>query len=54
MEHDYTTIRIWIETLKVLRMLAAMKGERMVAILDRIVRQEFERVQSEEQRKGKS
>jgi hypothetical protein len=47
-KETYTTIRIWTSTLKMLRLIAAMKGERMVAILDRLVRQEFERVQSEE------
>ncbi len=47
----YTTIRIWVTTLKLLRLIAAMKGERMVAILDRLVRQEYERVQAEEVKK---
>lgn len=50
-QEPYTTIRIWTKTLKLLRLIAAMKGERMVAILDRLVRQEYERVQAEEVKK---
>lgn len=53
MEQDYTTVRIWTVTLKMLRLVAAMKGERMVAILDRLVRQELECVQVEENSKVK-
>jgi hypothetical protein len=44
---DYQTIRIWTRTLKKLRLVAALRGERMVQILDRIVQQELARVQHE-------
>ncbi len=50
-QENYTTIRVWIKTLKVLRLIAAIKGERMVAILDRLVSQEYEQVQIEESKK---
>jgi hypothetical protein len=46
-QETYTTIRIWKKTLKLLRLIAAMKEESMVAILDQIIRQEYERMQSE-------
>jgi len=44
---EYQTIRIWTRTLKNLRLVAALRGERMVQVLDRIVRQELERMQRE-------
>jgi len=44
---DYQTIRIWTRTLKKLRLVAALRGERMVQVLDRIVQQELARVQHE-------
>ena len=44
---DYQTIRIWTRTLKKLRLVAALRGERMVQVLDRIVQQEWARVQHE-------
>jgi hypothetical protein len=44
---DYQTIRIWTRTLKKLRLAAALRGERMVQVLDRIVQQELARVQHE-------
>jgi len=47
----YKTIRIWPDTVKALRLLAALTGERMVQVLDRLVRAELERVQAAE-RKG--
>lgn len=40
----YKTIRIWPETVKALRLLAALSDERMVQVLDRLVRAELERM----------
>jgi hypothetical protein len=48
MKSDHTVIRIWVKTLKSLRMIYALTGESMVAILDRIVLQELKRVQQEQ------
>ncbi|MGZ3663650.1 MAG: hypothetical protein ACXVDA_04065 [Ktedonobacterales bacterium] len=53
-EPEYQTIRIWTRTLKNLRLVAALRGERMVQVLDRIVRQELERVQRESDAEGPS
>ena len=47
--NTYTTTRIWTKTIKALRMLHALTGESTVAILDRIVAIELERVQQEQQ-----
>lgn len=50
---EYSTIRIWTKTLKLLRITAALKEEKMVATLDRLVHQEYERVQKEQSRRSK-
>ena len=41
------TIRIWIKTLKNLRMLYALTGKSMMSILDELVAQELERILQE-------
>jgi len=43
-----TTIKVWHTTLKKLRMLYALTGKSMVAILDRLVTDELERIQQVE------
>jgi hypothetical protein len=43
---EYTTIRIWKTTLRLLRRIAAMREESMVAVLDSLVKQEYERIQA--------
>ncbi len=47
---DYQTIRIWTRTLRALRLIAALTGERMVQVLDRLVAKELQRVQEQERR----
>lgn len=42
---DYQTVRIWTRTLVKLRLVAALRGERMVEILDRLVTEELRRIQ---------
>ncbi len=46
----YQTIRIWTRTLRALRLIAALTGERMVQVLDRLVAEELRRVQEKERR----
>jgi hypothetical protein len=46
---DYQTIRIWTRTLRALRLVAALTGERMVQVLDRLVAEELRRVHNREQ-----
>lgn len=46
---DYQTIRIWTRTLRSLRLIAALTGERMVHVLDRLITEELRRVQEREQ-----
>lgn len=41
------TIKIWADTLPKLRLLYALTGESMVAIIDRLVTQELKRIQRE-------
>jgi hypothetical protein len=45
---DYTSIRIWKQTLRLLRIAAAIRGEKMVAMLHRLVKEEYERVLASE------
>jgi hypothetical protein len=47
---EYTTIRIWTRTLRALRLIAALTGERMVQVLDRLITEELRRVQEREKR----
>lgn len=54
MEHNYETIKIWKTTLKNLRLLHALLGESIVAIVDRLVRLELERIQAEQRNDQKS
>lgn len=42
--HTYGTTRIWEETLRNLRLVAALTGERMVEVLHRLVLAELERI----------
>ena len=46
--YTYQTIKIWKSTLKKLRMIHAFTAESMVAIVDRLVRIELERVEREQ------
>lgn len=48
MNKRHITIRIWEQTVQNLRMIYALTGVSMVEILDRIVRQELDRVQQEQ------
>lgn len=46
-------MRIWTRTLVKLRLVAALRGERMVEILDRLVTEELRRIQAaREERPG--
>ena len=40
---DYQTMRVWTRTLKKLRLVVALTGERMVAVMDRLVSEELQR-----------
>lgn len=44
----YKTTRIWSRTLQVLRFIHAITGESIVSILDRLTKQELERLQRED------
>lgn len=45
MEHEHITIKIWRETLKLLRHIHAETGEAQVAVLHRLVSSEWQRLQ---------
>jgi hypothetical protein len=47
---EYQTIRIWTRTLRSLRLIAALTGERMVQVLDRLITEELRRVREREER----
>ena len=46
---DYQTMRVWTRTLKKLRLVAALTGERMVAVMDRLVSDELKREEQEQE-----
>ena len=50
---DYQTMRVWTRTLKQLRLVAALTGERMVAVMDRLVSDELKRVEHEHENEHK-
>jgi hypothetical protein len=45
--NDYKTTRLWSSTLQVLRFIHAITGESIVSIIDRLAKQELERLQQE-------
>ncbi len=45
---EYGSMRIWLKTIKKLRMIAALTGETIVVILERLARIELERVKREQ------
>ena len=51
---EHQTIRVWTRTLRKLRLVAALTGERMVAVLDRLVSDDLRRVEREEQERGRA
>lgn len=44
---EYQTIRVWTRTLRKLRLVAALTGERMVAVMDRLVAEELKQVEQQ-------
>ncbi len=51
---NYKTTRIWTRTIQVLRFIHAITGESIVAIIDRLARQELERLQKEQTKGAQS
>lgn len=49
MKEPYTTIKIWTQTRKLLRLIAASTGERMVEVMHRLVTAEWDRQQNTHQ-----
>lgn len=47
MKHEYTIVRIWKETHKALRLIAALTGRSMVEVLHDLATSELERIQQE-------
>ena len=45
MSSDYQNIKVWRTTLNKLRLIYALKGEKMVEIVDRLVTVELEKLQ---------
>lgn len=52
-KEPYQTMRVWVKTHRLLRLIAAYTNESMVEVLQRLAEQEYQRVQQEEQQKGK-
>ena len=49
--NEYTSTRIWLKTVKTLRMIHALTGQPIVQILDRLANAELKRVQKEQEDK---
>lgn len=45
MEHEFTTIKVWVETRRLLRLIAALTGESLVAALHRIATDELRKLE---------
>ena len=43
MDNKYTILRVWIQTAHKLKILAALRSESMIALLDRLVAEEYDR-----------
>jgi len=50
---EYQNMKVWLPTLQNLRLIHALTGEQMVKTVDRLVKQELERIQKEKQEKKK-
>lgn len=48
MGNEYKTTRIWVQTLRNLKRISAETGETIVAVLDRLADQEWQRVRKEQ------
>jgi hypothetical protein len=46
---SYTSTRIWTRTVRKFRLIAALTGERIVAVLDRLADAELSRLRQSEQ-----
>jgi hypothetical protein len=46
---SYTSTRIWTRTVRKLRLIAALTGERIVQVLDRLADAELDRLRQSEQ-----
>ncbi len=46
----YRTTRIWTETLRKLRLIAALTGESIVKAIDRLAEQELQRLQNQDKK----
>jgi hypothetical protein len=44
----YATARIWVQTLRTLKLIAALTNESMVKVMDRLAKQELERLQNQQ------
>jgi hypothetical protein len=49
---EYTTTRIWVETLRRLKLIAAMSHESMVKVMDRLSIQELAHLKKQEDAKN--
>ena len=50
---EYQTTKVRVSTIKMLRQIYAITGERMIEIVERLVQQELERLEKEKQEKKK-
>ena len=50
---EYQTTKVRVSTIKMLRQIYAITGERMIEIVERLVKQELERLEKEQQKEGK-
>ena len=51
---EYTTTRIWVQTLRTLKITAVMTNVSMVNAMDRLARQELERLNKQKEKRDDS
>jgi hypothetical protein len=47
MSEEFTTIKVWLKTRRLLRRIAAATDTSMVAVIERLARDEWERLETE-------
>lgn len=51
---NYVTVKLYEDTRRLLRLIAAQTGEQMVQVMQRLCREEWERIQREQKDKPKA
>lgn len=50
MAHKFTTVRMWVETKRFFRLIAAITGEKLVEVMHRLAVEELQRLRQAQDR----